>query len=403
MDLVTKWIDSIQGGDEVKDAVKLTLLELLEVDAILKIDERDLKYKLSVGQFGVGLHNLELFPLRLVQNRWSIPPWLGSSSLKSKLVEIGLQRDRISELIGALIEARLDVDKAKDICVQVKQFLYGDGDYRIIGPVSNAWCRAWPRWAFYGSVSVLLLRSLYTVDYNIIYGLLINLKEAAGNFVRDYLISPLMEIWRTIRYRDGEVSVARAATLEADMATLERMIMEFNRETANGEGYSMLMSSYERDIKHPIKAALWGDLIRLILIQIQKTKVDVELAMASLDRLLQANELNFELIAILPVMALIWAGGRLTWDWWSRWRNQPSRQLRESLRHHGWRLSECLDYEATLSLGRLFVQSARLAEDCGEMAEKDLLIGNLLQLLRPDLTISDRRWIFGRLQLIISN
>lgn len=36
-----------------------------------------------------------------------------------------------------------------------------------------------------------------------------------------------------------------------------------------------------------------GDLIRTLLIQVQKTKVDVDLAMAALDKLLKSNELNF--------------------------------------------------------------------------------------------------------------
>lgn len=36
-----------------------------------------------------------------------------------------------------------------------------------------------------------------------------------------------------------------------------------------------------------------GDLIQTLLIQVQKTKVDVDLAMAALDKLLKSNELNF--------------------------------------------------------------------------------------------------------------
>jgi nuclear control of ATPase protein 2 len=43
----------------------------------------------------------------------------------------------------------------------------------------------------------------------------------------------------------------------------------------------------------PVKNALRGDLIRTLLIQVQKTKVDVDLAMAALDKLLKSNELNF--------------------------------------------------------------------------------------------------------------
>jgi nuclear-control-of-ATPase protein 2 len=42
-------------------------------------------------------------------------------------------------------------------------------------------------------------------------------------------------------------------------------------------------------IKQPIRTALFDELIRLILIQVQKEKVDVEKAMLALDKLLKSN------------------------------------------------------------------------------------------------------------------
>ena len=56
---------------------------------------------------------------------------------------------------------------------------------------------------------------------------------------------------------------------------------------------------------HGVLVALLGDLVRLILIQVQKTKVDVETAMVALDRLLKANELNFTLLTMLPAVLLL--------------------------------------------------------------------------------------------------
>lgn len=43
----------------------------------------------------------------------------------------------------------------------------------------------------------------------------------------------------------------------------------------------------------------------------QKTKVDVDLAMAALDKLLKSNELNFAFLAVAPSMLLSWAS--FTW------------------------------------------------------------------------------------------
>src|ERR1041384_6084098 len=54
-----------------------------------------------------------------------------------------------------------------------------------------------------------------------------------------------------------------------------------------------------------------GDLIRTLLIQVQKTKVDLELSMTALDKLLKSNELNFAFLAVGPSIFLIY----LIYDW----------------------------------------------------------------------------------------
>lgn len=46
-------------------------------------------------------------------------------------------------------------------------------------------------------------------------------------------------------------------------------------------------------MQSPLKNVIVGDLLQTILIQVQKTKVDVDLAMSALDKLLKSNELNF--------------------------------------------------------------------------------------------------------------
>ena len=48
-----------------------------------------------------------------------------------------------------------------------------------------------------------------------------------------------------------------------------------------------------------------GDLVRSFLIQIQKTKVDLELAMSALDKLLRSNELNFAMLAVIPTLVVV--------------------------------------------------------------------------------------------------
>jgi len=42
----------------------------------------------------------------------------------------------------------------------------------------------------------------------------------------------------------------------------------------------------------------------MMLIQVQKQKVDVERGMLALDQLLKSNELNFQLMATIPAILL---------------------------------------------------------------------------------------------------
>jgi len=87
-------------------------------------------------------------------------------------------------------------------------------------------------------------------------------------------------------------------------------------ERARQGDISSVMGEYEKEIRHPISGALFGELVRLLLIQVQKQKgfflyirvfltalcslVDVEKAMLQIDKLLQANELNFTILAAIP-------------------------------------------------------------------------------------------------------
>lgn len=76
-----------------------------------------------------------------------------------------------------------------------------------------------------------------------------------------------------------------------------------------------------------------------MLIQVQKTKVDLELAMAALDKLLKSNELNFAFLAVGPSLFIVYLlcswMERIWWDnnnWVGRLQG-TNVQMRESLRY----------------------------------------------------------------------
>jgi len=64
---------------------------------------------------------------------------------------------------------------------------------------------------------------------------------------------------------------------------------------------------YERDLRHPFVGTMRGDLVRALLIQIQKTKVDVEIAIGGIDALLKSQELVFGFVGLTPGILVSYA------------------------------------------------------------------------------------------------
>lgn len=95
-------------------------------------------------------------------------------------------------------------------------------------------------------------------------------------------------IWETIRYEeDEEILRIKHRAVQVSEESLGRMVEKFNiekfpeippetlekiRRAASHGDLSSIMPSYEQEIEHPIRNALFSDFIRLALIQVQKQK-----------------------------------------------------------------------------------------------------------------------------------
>ncbi|KAG0354447.1 ATP synthase regulation protein NCA2-domain-containing protein [Gamsiella multidivaricata] len=176
--------------------------------------------------------------------------------------------------------------------------------------------------------------------------------DTARRFVSDWVWEPSMRIMAIIRHTDdqGSLQMLGNESLKSDIASLERMVLDFGKEhyrlgaddlqslsqaVHNGD-ISMIMRAYEQELKTPLKGAIVGNLVQTLLIQVQKTKVDVEVAMAALDKLLKANELNFAFLAVGPSLLLLWAISSKAKSTWQRMAGRNlgvvSLQMRNSLR-----------------------------------------------------------------------
>lgn len=138
------------------------------------------------------------------------------------------------------------------------------------------------------------------------------------DFWSNWVVEPTKKIIGTIRHDEGsEVSILSKKSLEGDRASLERMVVDF--AVANPEGPPLtesqiadlrarvregdltpVLKAYEKDMQRPVMGAIRGNLVNALLIQVQKTKVDVEVAMAGIDSILKSQELLFGFIGLTP-------------------------------------------------------------------------------------------------------
>lgn len=133
------------------------------------------------------------------------------------------------------------------------------------------------------------------------------------DFWRNWVLQPVGKLIGTIRHDEqSEIAIMSRTSLEADRQSLERMVIDFVSDNSSQaqsgnqqpdvstiaaqvrEGdLTPVLKAYERDLRKPFMGTVRGDLVRALLIQIQKTKVDVEIAMGGIDALLKSQELVF--------------------------------------------------------------------------------------------------------------
>jgi len=95
----------------------------------------------------------------------------------------------------------------------------------------------------------------------------------------------------------------RHGTTAASSGTIDGVATEIE-DVQLLEGMELMMRSYEQELKRPVRNLVNGDLMRSLLIQVQKLKVDTESAMLEIDQILRANELSISLVAAVPAFLI---------------------------------------------------------------------------------------------------
>lgn len=145
----------------------------------------------------------------------------------------------------------------------------------------------------------------------------LNLVDTVYGFWKNWIVKPVWDMMGILR-ADDSMTITSKESLRSDLDSLERMVMDFLQDNhinasteqvhdavAQGD-LTMMMSQYENEIKTPYRLIINGLLVRSILIQIQKTKVDGGTAISGIDKLLKSQQLLFGALSILPSLFVLY-------------------------------------------------------------------------------------------------
>ncbi|KAK4705974.1 nuclear control of ATPase protein 2, partial [Phenoliferia sp. Uapishka_3] len=177
--------------------------------------------------------------------------------------------------------------------------------------------------------------------------------DTARGFIIDWVVEPIKKILETVRHGDdGAMALMGKESLRSDLESLERMVIDFGRdqyglgeeqlkglaEKVRAGDLTSVLRVWEKDIKSPIRSAVSGSLIRTLLIQVQKVKVDVALAMDGIEKMLRSQQLTFGFVGVAPSLLVLyafvqWFGGLFRRDGGKKTARDIRRRCWGTMRH----------------------------------------------------------------------
>lgn len=183
----------------------------------------------------------------------------------------------------------------------------------------SAFVQRWPKLVFY-PVGVLLLARYLSKNWDGIEAKMKEAQETVRSFLIEWVWKPCVELLDTVRHgNEGSVIMSRES-LASDLQSLERMVTDFTADKYGTSGAELqalaakvregdltpVLKVYEAELKSPVKSMVSGSLIRSLLIQIQKAKVDLEVAMSGIDKMLKSQQLLFGAVGIAPALGILY-------------------------------------------------------------------------------------------------
>ncbi|KAG0660854.1 Nuclear control of ATPase protein 2 [Rhodotorula mucilaginosa] len=188
----------------------------------------------------------------------------------------------------------------------------------------SALARAWPYLLSVPLVGGIVARTVYNHRASLRLWVQETVSTVRG-FLIDWVVEPVRQILETLRGgEEGGIALMGRESLQSDLASLERMVVDFARDEyklgpeqlqvlaqqVRAGDLTPVLRVWEEDIKSPIKSAVRGSLVRTLLIQVQKVKVDVALAMDGIEKMLKSQQLTFGFVGVAPSMLILALVGR---------------------------------------------------------------------------------------------
>lgn len=202
----------------------------------------------------------------------------------------------------------------------IETYVKSNGNARKTAP-PNFFVRYWPLLFILVNYGPETTTKVWTNREQILEWIKYNLVDTVVGFWNNWIVKPVGDMLAILR-DDNTMTITSKESLKSDLDSLDRMVLEFMRDNnvevdpaqvhqAVSQGdLTMMMSQYEKEIKTPYKLIIKGLLIRSILIQVQKTKVDGAVAINGIDKLLKSQQLLFGILSILPSIFILYQGNR---------------------------------------------------------------------------------------------
>jgi nuclear-control-of-ATPase protein 2 len=125
---------------------------------------------------------------------------------------------------------------------------------------------------------------------------------------------PVKGIWVDLMHKnEGMMS---ALSVQDEQISLDRMLRDLGfgdgTEAMRAEALKKAAEMYEKDLKSGVFGSVFrGDLVRLMLVQVQQLKVGLLSALGTIDSLMKGNQIHFQALAAIPAIVIATYGTRL--------------------------------------------------------------------------------------------